>query len=70
MIRSLAWRSVRARKGRAVLNGLGIVLGVALFFSVLSLSKTIVSTFDELFSARLWQNRPDRRRQRRHRHCR
>lgn len=51
MIRSLAWRSVKARKGRAVLNGLGIVLGVALFFSVLSLSKTIVSTFDELFSA-------------------
>jgi putative ABC transport system permease protein len=51
MIRSLAWRSVSARKGRAVLNGLGIVLGVALFFSVLSLSQTIVSTFDELFSS-------------------
>lgn len=51
MIRSLAWRSVRARKGRAVLNAAGIVLGVALFFSVLSLSKTIVSTFDELFSS-------------------
>lgn len=51
MIRSLAWRSLRARKGRALLNGAGIVLGVALFFSVLSLSKTIVSTFDELFSS-------------------
>ncbi len=51
MIRSLAWRSVRARKGRAFLNAAGIVLGVALFFSVLSLSKTIVSTFDELFSS-------------------
>lgn len=51
MIASLSWRSVKARKGRAVLNGLGIVLGVALFFSVLSLSKTIVSTFDELFSS-------------------
>jgi putative ABC transport system permease protein len=51
MTRSLAWRSVSARKGRALLNGLGIVLGVALFFSVLSLSQTIVSTFDELFSS-------------------
>ncbi|MBJ7457970.1 MAG: ABC transporter permease, partial [Thermoleophilaceae bacterium] len=51
MIRALAWRSVSARKGRAVLNGLGIVLGVALFFSVLSLSQTIVSTFDELFAS-------------------
>lgn len=51
MIRALSWRSVSARKGRALLNGLGIVLGVALFFSVLSLSKTIVSTFDELFSS-------------------
>lgn len=51
MIRSLAWRSVRARKGRAFLNAAGIVLGVALFFSVLSLSKTIVNTFDELFSS-------------------
>lgn len=51
MTRSLAWRSIRARKGRALLNGLGIVLGVALFFAVLSLSKTIVSTFDELFSS-------------------
>jgi putative ABC transport system permease protein len=51
VVRALAWRSVSARKGRALLNGLGIVLGVALFFSVLSLSKTIVSTFDELFSS-------------------
>jgi putative ABC transport system permease protein len=51
MVRALAWRSVSARKGRALLNGLGIVLGVALFFSVLSLSQTIVSTFDELFTS-------------------
>lgn len=51
MISSLAWRSVKARKGRAALNGLGIVLGVALFFSVLSLSQTIVSTFDDLFGS-------------------
>lgn len=51
MIRALSWRSVSARKGRALLNGLGIVLGVALFFSVLSLSNTIVKTFDELFSS-------------------
>ncbi|MBI4897338.1 MAG: ABC transporter permease [Actinobacteria bacterium] len=51
MIRALAWRSVTARKLRAILNGAGIVLGVALIFSVLSLSKTIVGTFDDLFSA-------------------
>ncbi len=51
MVASLSWRSVKARKGRAVLNGLGIVLGVALFFSVLSLSQTIVSTFDDLFTS-------------------
>ncbi|MBK5230127.1 MAG: ABC transporter permease, partial [Thermoleophilia bacterium] len=51
MIRALAWRSVTARKLRAVLNGAGIVLGVALAFSVLSLSKTIVTTFDDLFSS-------------------
>ncbi|MFY9487876.1 MAG: FtsX-like permease family protein [Solirubrobacterales bacterium] len=51
MIRSLAWRSVTARKLRAILNGAGIVLGVALIFAVLSLSKTIVTTFDELFGS-------------------
>jgi putative ABC transport system permease protein len=51
MVRALAWRSVRARKGRALLNGLGIVLGVALFFSVLALSQTIVSTFSDLFDS-------------------
>lgn len=51
MVGALAWRSVRARKGRALLNGLGIVLGVALFFSVLSLSNTIVSTFSNLFDS-------------------
>ena len=51
MVGALAWRSVRARKGRALLNGLGIVLGVALFFSVLSLSNTIVSTFSNLFGS-------------------
>ncbi|MBI5310781.1 MAG: FtsX-like permease family protein [Actinobacteria bacterium] len=51
MIRALAWRSVTSRKLRAILNGLGIVLGVALIFSVLSLSRTIVTTFDELFSS-------------------
>lgn len=51
MIKALAWRSVTSRKLRAALNGLGIVLGVALIFSVLSLSKTIVATFDDLFSS-------------------
>lgn len=51
MIKALAWRSVTSRKLRATLNGLGIVLGVALIFSVLSLSKTIVATFDDLFSS-------------------
>jgi putative ABC transport system permease protein len=51
MVRALSWRSVRARKGRAALSGLGIVLGVALFFSVLSLSNTIVNTFENLFSS-------------------
>lgn len=51
MVGALAWRSVRARKGRALLNALGIVLGVALFFSVLSLSSTIVSTFENLFTS-------------------
>src|SRR5512140_1063737 len=51
MIRALAWRSVTSRKLRAALNGAGIVLGVALAFSVLSLSKTIVTTFDDLFSS-------------------
>jgi putative ABC transport system permease protein len=51
VVRALAWRSVSARKGRALLNGLGIVLGVALFFSVLSLSQTIVSTFSDLFDS-------------------
>lgn len=51
MVKALAWRSVRARKLRALLNGLGIVLGVALAFSVVSLSKTIVTTFDDLFGS-------------------
>jgi putative ABC transport system permease protein len=49
MIRSLAWRSITSRKLRAGLNGLGIVLGVALIFSIISLSQTIVSTFNGLF---------------------
>jgi putative ABC transport system permease protein len=51
LIRSLAWRSVTARKLRAALNGAGIVLGVALIFGVISLSNTIVSTFDDLISS-------------------
>ncbi|MGH2906690.1 MAG: ABC transporter permease [Solirubrobacterales bacterium] len=49
MIRSLAWRSITSRKLRAALNGIGIILGVALIFSVISLSQTIVSTFNGLF---------------------
>jgi putative ABC transport system permease protein len=51
MILRMSWRSVRAHKLRSLLNALGIVLGVGLIFAVISLSVTLVSTFDDLYSS-------------------
>jgi putative ABC transport system permease protein len=50
MLWSLAWRNIRSHPSRAVLNMIGIALGVGLIFAVLSLSKTLVSSFDELYA--------------------
>lgn len=51
MIWTLSSRNVRAHKLRSLLNALGIVLGVGLIFAVISLSVTLVSTFDSLYSS-------------------
>jgi putative ABC transport system permease protein len=50
MLWSLAWRNIRTHPSRAVLNTVGIALGVGLIFAVLALSKTLVSSFDDLYS--------------------
>ncbi|MFT4048245.1 MAG: ABC transporter permease [Solirubrobacterales bacterium] len=42
---------MRAHKLRSLLNALGIVLGVGLIFAVISLSVTLVSTFDNLYAS-------------------
>jgi putative ABC transport system permease protein len=47
----LAWRSVRARRLRALLTAAGIVLGVGLMLGVLLLTTTINSTFRDLFDS-------------------
>ena len=47
----LAWRSVRARRSRALLTAAGIVLGVGLMLGVLLLTATINSTFRDLFDS-------------------
>src|SRR6476661_4432210 len=51
MILAMSWRSVKAHKLRSLLNALGIVLGVGLIFAVISLSTTLVGTFDSLYSS-------------------
>ena len=51
MLWSLAWRNIWTHKSRAVLNTIGIALGVGLIFSVLCLSKTLVSSFDDLYGS-------------------
>jgi len=51
MILAMSWRSVKAHKLRSLLNALGIVLGVGLIFAVISLSTTLVNTFDSLYSS-------------------
>lgn len=51
MIWTLSWRNVRAHKLRSLLNALGIVLGVGLIFAVISLSVTLVATFDNLYAS-------------------
>jgi putative ABC transport system permease protein len=50
MLWSLAFRNIRTHPSRAVLNTIGIALGVGLIFAVLSLSKTLVSSFDDLYA--------------------
>ncbi len=47
----IASRNIRSHKSRAFLNVLGIALGIGLIFSVLSLSKTLLSSFDALYSS-------------------
>ena len=51
MIWSLAWRNVRSHKPRAALNLIGIALAIGLIFAVLSLSKTLVTSFDDLYGS-------------------
>lgn len=51
MILAMSWRSVKAHKLRSLLNALGIVLGVGLIFAVISLSTTLVGTFDSLYTS-------------------
>jgi len=47
----IAWRNIRSHKARAFLNALGIALGIGLIFAVLSLSTTLLSSFDALYSS-------------------
>ena len=49
--RGLAWRSLRARRLRALLTAGGIVLGVGMVFGVLLLVQTIDKTFDQLYDS-------------------
>jgi putative ABC transport system permease protein len=51
MLWSLAWRNIRSHPSRALLNTIGIALGVGLIFAVLALSKTLVSSFDDLYAS-------------------
>ena len=47
----IASRNLRSHKPRALLNALGIALGIGLIFAVLSLSKTLLSSFDALYTS-------------------
>jgi putative ABC transport system permease protein len=47
---SLSFRNLGARPQRTILTAVGIVLGVGIVFGVLTLSNTMSSTFEELFS--------------------
>ncbi len=51
MLWSLAWRNIRSHRARTALNVVGIALAVGLIFAVLSLSETLVSNFDNLYSS-------------------
>src|SRR5919202_447611 len=47
---SLSLRSLGARRQRTLLTTVGVVLGVGIVFGVLTLSETMSSTFEKLFS--------------------
>ena len=44
------WRSLMAHKGRMLLSGLAVVLGVAFVVGTFIFTDTLKGTFDELFN--------------------